>query len=73
MIFLLPLVLSIVGALFFFITDAPLVLKLVVVVLVAAAAFVQFFVPAVPLVIPVLVQVALSIGFVIYWQIDQMR
>ncbi len=70
---LFPLVLSLVGAVFFFITaDTGLIWKLLALGLALGAAYMQFF-TAVPVAVPVLMQIALCIWFVLYWQIDQMR
>ena len=73
MIFLFPLVLSLVGAAAFFLTaDAGLGLKLLAIVLAVGAALLMFFTRVTPAV-PVTIQIVLCIWFVLYWQIDNLR
>ena len=73
MIFLFPLVLSLIGAAFFFLTaDVDLPWRLVAVALALAAAGLQFFTATTPFV-PVATQIVLCIWFVIYWQMDSFR
>ncbi len=71
---LLPMVLSLVGAIFYLLTGEESILwRLAVLLMAIGAAVVLLLVPAVPYAAPVLLQIGLSFGFVIYWQIDKLR
>lgn len=70
---LLPMVLSLVGAIFYLTGEASILWRLAVLLMAIGAAVVLLLVPAVPYAVPVLLQIGLSLGFVIYWQIDNLR
>lgn len=76
MIFLIPLVASIIGGVFFlFAADAEMKWKLMVLGLVLVAAVCQFIPPLagnVPMLVPVMIQIVICIGLVLYFQLDNL-
>ena len=76
-VFLFPLVLSLIGALvLLFVWDGPLWFRLLIVGVAVAAAVVSLVAPlasAVPPAIPVLAQISICIGVVLFFGIDPMR